>query len=46
MSWSEEDVKLVPLHWLKMHEEIKPKKQGQTSRYDQTLGRLHQTAHR
>jgi hypothetical protein len=25
MSWSEEDVKLVPLHWLKMHEEIKPR---------------------
>lgn len=25
MSWSEEDVELVPLQWLKVHEEIKPR---------------------
>ena len=25
MSWGEEDVELVPLEWLKVHEEIKPK---------------------
>ena len=23
MSWSEEDVELVPLRWLKVHEEVK-----------------------
>ena len=25
MSWAEEDVRLVPVEWLKAHEEIKPK---------------------
>ena len=25
MSWEEEDVRLVPVEWLKAHEEIKPK---------------------
>jgi len=25
MSWGEDDVELVPLEWLKVHEEIKPK---------------------
>ena len=25
MSWGEDDVRLVPVEWLKAHEEIKPK---------------------
>ena len=41
MSWAEEDVRLVPVEWLKAHEEIKPKNMEKL-RNDATLGWFHQ----
>ena len=44
MSWSEDDVILVPVAWLKPHEEIKERNRDKLLEMTKRWGWLHQTA--
>ena len=40
--WTEDDVTIVEVNWLKPHEEIKIKARDKLLRHDKALGRIYQ----